>query len=106
MLCRVVAVKSFPVHHRSAGYILFPLESLSPSFYFENRIPLKPALGSICSVANRLNQTESPIFVILCVLCFQRQSYLTFIVFVMYQYIMMSGKMLYLCNGLGVYILH
>ena len=26
----------------------------------------------------RLNQTESPIFVILCVLCFQRQSYLTF----------------------------
>ena len=28
----------------------------------------------------RLNQTESPIFVILCVLCFQRQSFLTFIV--------------------------
>ena len=27
----------------------------------------------------RLNQTESPIFVILCVLCFQRQSFLTFI---------------------------
>ena len=27
----------------------------------------------------RLNQTESPIFVILCVLCFQRQSVLTFI---------------------------
>ena len=26
----------------------------------------------------RLNQTESPIFVILCVLCFQRQSFLTF----------------------------
>ena len=26
-----------------------------------------------------LNQTESPIFVILCVLCFQRQSFLTFI---------------------------
>ena len=25
----------------------------------------------------RLNQTESPIFVILCVLCFQRQSFLT-----------------------------
>ena len=27
----------------------------------------------------RLDQTESPIFVILCVLCFQRQSFLTFI---------------------------
>ena len=27
----------------------------------------------------RLNQAESPIFVILCVLCFQRQSFLTFI---------------------------
>ena len=27
----------------------------------------------------RLNQTESPIFVILCVQCFQRQSFLTFI---------------------------
>ena len=30
----------------------------------------------------RLNETESPIFVILCVLCFQRQSCLTFIVIV------------------------
>ena len=27
----------------------------------------------------KLNQTESPIFVILCVLCFQRQSFLTLI---------------------------
>ena len=27
----------------------------------------------------RLSQTESPIFVILCVLCFQRQPFLTFI---------------------------
>ena len=30
----------------------------------------------------RLNQTEPPIFVIMCVLCFQRQSFLTFIVIV------------------------
>ena len=30
----------------------------------------------------RLNETESPIFVILCVLCFQRQSFLTLIVIV------------------------
>ena len=29
----------------SAGYILFP-------GYFENRIPLKPALGGVCSLAN------------------------------------------------------
>ena len=27
------------------------------------------------------NQTESPIFVILCVLCFQRQSFFTFILY-------------------------
>ena len=27
----------------------------------------------------RLNQTESPVFVILCVFCFQRQSFFTFI---------------------------
>ena len=26
----------------------------------------------------RLNQTESPIFIIMCVLCFQTQSFLTF----------------------------
>ena len=32
---------------------------------------------------NRLNQNESPIFVILCVLCFQRQSFLTFIFLLM-----------------------
>ena len=34
-----------------------------------------------CTVLHmkRLNQTESPIFVILCVLCFQRQPSLTFI---------------------------
>ena len=30
----------------------------------------------------KLKQTESPIFVILCALCFQRQSFLTFIVIV------------------------
>ena len=29
-----------------------------------------------------LNQTESPIFVILCVLCFQRQSFFTFFIFI------------------------
>ena len=29
----------------------------------------------------RLNQTDSPIFVILCVLCFQRQIFFTFILF-------------------------
>ena len=52
------AVKSLPVHHHSAGYILFPLGSLSHPGYFENRIPLKPALGAgwgwgcACSLAN------------------------------------------------------
>ena len=32
VLCRVAAVKSLPVQHHSAGYILFSLGSLSPSF--------------------------------------------------------------------------
>ena len=60
--------------------------------YFENRIPIKPALVERAYVTSqttvlhikRLNQTESPIFVILCVLCFQRQSFWwTFILFSM-----------------------
>ena len=43
--------------------------------YFENGIPLKPALGAYAASHTtvlhmmRLNQTESPFFVILCVLC-------------------------------------
>ena len=40
VLCRVAAVKSLPVHHHSADDILFPLGSLSPFGYFENRIKL------------------------------------------------------------------
>ena len=70
VLCRVAAVKSLPVRHHRAGYILFPLGSLIPSvffffffflllllffvvfFSFENRIPLKRALGDACSLAN------------------------------------------------------
>ena len=52
MLCHVAAAKSLSVHHYSAGYILFPLESLSPSRLFENRIPLTPALGGVCNIAN------------------------------------------------------
>ena len=52
MLCRVAAVKSLTVHHHNAGYILFSLGSLSPSSYLENQIPLKPALGGVCSLAN------------------------------------------------------
>ena len=31
VLCRAAAVKSLPVHHHSAGYILFHLGSLSLS---------------------------------------------------------------------------
>ena len=40
------------------------------------------AVQTTVLLMKRLNQTESPIFVILCVLCFQRQSFLTFIVIV------------------------
>ena len=35
VLCHVAAVKSLPIHHHSAGNILFPMGSLSPR-YFEN----------------------------------------------------------------------
>ena len=85
MLCRV----------HSVGYVLFPLGSLiidNHPGYFKNRMPLKPALGdggrayaaSQTTVLHRkrLNQTESPIFVILCILGLQRQSFLTFILLV------------------------
>ena len=53
--------------------------------FFENQIPLKSVLRGVAASQTtvlhmkRLNQTESPIFVILCVLCLQRQSFLTFI---------------------------
>ena len=33
VLCRVAAVKSLPVRHHRAGYILFPLGSLNPSVF-------------------------------------------------------------------------
>ena len=52
MLCRVATVMNLPAHHHSAGYILFPLGSLSTSWLFENQIPLKPTLGGVCSLAN------------------------------------------------------
>ena len=52
MLCRVAAVKSLPVHHHSAGYILFLLDHWTHTDYFENRIQLKKALGCVCSLAN------------------------------------------------------
>ena len=54
-------LKSLPVHYHIADYILFPLGSLSPSRLFWK------------------SNTDSPIFVILYVLCFQRQSFLMFI---------------------------
>ena len=87
MLCHVVAIKNLPVHHHSAGYILVPSWSLRPSWLFWKSNTAKacaimgrmlPRKLQCCIIMKRLNQTESPIFVILCVLCFQRQSFLTF----------------------------
>ena len=67
-------------------------ESLIQKLRDERVIPLKPSLGGVgCGGSayaasqttvlhmKRLSQTESSIFVILCVLCFQSQSFLTFI---------------------------
>ena len=48
----MAAVKSLSVYHHSAGYILFPLGSLIHPGYFDNRIPLKPKLWGVCSLAN------------------------------------------------------
>ena len=86
MLCRVAAVKSLPIHHHSAGYILFPLGSLNLILKIEYRLSQRANVcvcvgggggggGCVCSLVNSSsayeeNQTESPIFVILCVLCF------------------------------------
>ena len=52
MLDNVCLFFRLPVHHHLADYILFPLGSFSPTWLFENRIPLKPALGDVCSLAN------------------------------------------------------
>ena len=76
------AIKSLPVHHHSACYVLFPLGSLSPSWLFWNRIPLKPTLGGVCSFANcsvTYEETQSNRISWFCVRCFQKQSFLTFI---------------------------
>ena len=69
----MAAVKSLHIHHYNAGYIIFSFGSLSPSGYFETRIPLKPALGAHVALQTTvlhtkgLNQTESAIVMILCV---------------------------------------
>ena len=88
LLCRVAAVKKLPVHNHSAGYIYFLWDYWTHPGLFENRIPLSRrqrgwgwGSGGVCSLANysvayeTLNQTESPISVILCVLCLPRQSF-------------------------------
>ena len=53
VLCHVRAVKRLPVHHHSADYIfwIFGLTGLILSL-LENRIPLKPELGGVGSVAS------------------------------------------------------
>ena len=88
--------KSLPVHHHSVVQVIsyFLWDHWAHPGYFENRITLRPALrgrggggGGWAYAAlqtmvlqmKRLNQAEPPIFVILCVLYFQRQSFLTFI---------------------------
>ena len=72
MLCRVAAVKHLPVHYHSADYMFsgpFWIIGLILS-QLENRVPLKPVLGGVDSVAplpllrmRRLNKSESAIFV-------------------------------------------
>ena len=50
---RVAAVKQLPVHHLSADYIFpgsFGIIELIPC-QIENRLPLKPVLGGVGSVA-------------------------------------------------------
>ena len=80
--CACGGRKKSSVHHHSAGYIFFFWGHWAYPGYFENRIPLRVTYAASQTTAlhmKRLNQAESPIFVILCVLCFQWQSFLIFI---------------------------
>ena len=79
-----LCVKCLLVHYH-AGCILFPLGALSPSWLFWNsttalsqRSRAYAASQTKVLHTKRLNQTESPIFMIVCVLCLQKQSFLSF----------------------------
>ena len=78
MLCRVAAVKSLPVHHHSGGYILFPL-----GWGGGWGVAYAASQTTVLHM-KRLNQTVSPIFVILCVLCFKTQSFFSLILLVFF----------------------
>ena len=52
VLCRVEAVKSLPVQHHSAGYNLFPLGTLSPSWLFWKSNTAQAGARGVCSLAN------------------------------------------------------
>ena len=55
VLCRVAAEKRLPVHHHSADYIFSgPLWSFSSFLVIVNRVPLKPVLGGVASVAHTI----------------------------------------------------
>ena len=60
----------------------FKVEGMSIKFFFFfiNHVGACTALQTTVLHMKRFNETESPspIFVILCVLCFQRQSFLTY----------------------------
>ena len=69
--------KKSPVHHHGAGYILFPLESLSSSWLFwksntafEYRLSWRKGAYAASQTTvlhmKRLHQNESPNFVVLC----------------------------------------
>ena len=77
-----MAAVSLPVHHHSAGYII-SLRIIQPILIILKIPALEGAGAYAASQATvlhmkRLNQTESPIFLILCVLCFQRLSFFDF----------------------------
>ena len=81
MLCRVTAVKMSPrtlsycrLYFISFGIIDPILVILKIEYRFSRRKAAYAASQTTVLHMKRLNQTESPIFVILCVLCFQRQS--------------------------------
>ena len=76
----MAAVKSLPVHHHSAGYILFLFGSLNPSGLFESRITLKPALACLPNYSVAYEETQSnQVFDFRDFVRFQMQSFLTFI---------------------------
>ena len=76
----MAAVKRLPVHHHRADYIFISCGIIwAHSGYFENPVLHKPVPAGANTASQttllHMNKIESPIFVLLCVLCFGIQPF-------------------------------